>query len=84
MMVRSNLAAVFVIGLTISITARIVSGNMTWEDAQVAALLFPALVVGYLTSLAVKDRWSTAAVQKGILVLSLIGALGLVARVLLS
>jgi len=64
--VRSNLAAVFVIGLSISILARLVSGNMTWADARVAAVLFPALVVGYLTSLALKDRWSTAAVRNGI------------------
>lgn len=82
--VRSNLAAVFVIGLTISIVARLVSGNMSWEDARVAALLFPALVAGYLTSLTLKDRWPLAAVRNGILVLSLLGALALIARVLLG
>lgn len=82
--VRSNLAAVFVIGLSISIVARLVSGNMTWEDGRVAALLFPALVAGYLTSLALKDRWSGPAVRNGILVLSLIGALALIGRVVLG
>ena len=82
--VRSNLAAVFVIGLSISIVARLVSGNMTWEDARVAAFLFPALAIGYMTSLAVKDRWSTDAVRNGILVLSLLGAVALIIRVLLG
>lgn len=82
--VRSNLAAVFVIGLSISIIARLVSGNMTWEDARVAALLFPALVAGYLTSVAFKDRWSGPAVRNGILVLSFVGALALIGRVLLG
>jgi uncharacterized membrane protein YfcA len=82
--VRSNLAAVFVIGLSISIVARLVSGNMTWEDARVAVLLLPGLVAGYLTSLTLKDRWSVAAVRNGILVLSSIGAVALIARVLLS
>lgn len=81
--VRSNLAAVFVVGLSISIVARQISGNMSWEDVRVAALLFPALVVGYLTSLVVKDRWSTAAVRKGILALSLLGSIALIARALL-
>lgn len=82
--VRSNLAAVFTIGLSITIVARVVSGNMTWSDAQVAAILFPALVAGYLTSLAVKDRWSQSAVRNGILILSLAGAMGLIGRVLLG
>jgi uncharacterized membrane protein YfcA len=82
--VRSNLAAVFVVGLSISIIARLISGNMTWEDARVAAILFPALVAGYLTSLTVKDRWSLAGVRNGILVLSLIGSLALISRVLLG
>lgn len=82
--VRSNLAAVFTIGLSITIVARVVSGNMTWSDARVAAILFPALVAGYLTSLAVKDRWSQSAVRNGILILSLAGAMGLIGRVLLG
>lgn len=82
--VRSNLAAVFTIGLSITIVARVVSGNMTWSDARVAAILLPALVAGYLTSLAVKDRWSQSAVRNGILILSLAGAMGLIGRVLLG
>ena len=82
--VRSNLAAVFVVGLSISITARLVSGNMSWEDARVAVLLFPALVFGYLTSLVVKDRWSTGAVRNGILLLSVLGAVGLILQVFLG
>ncbi|MGD2042846.1 MAG: sulfite exporter TauE/SafE family protein [Acidimicrobiia bacterium] len=82
--VRSNLAAVFTIGLSITIVARIVSGNMTWSDARVAAILFPALVAGYLTSLVLKDRWSQSAVRNGILILSLAGAAGLIGRVLLG
>lgn len=82
--VRSNLAAVFTIGLSITIVARVVSGNMTWGDARVAAILFPALVAGYLTSLTLKDRWSQSAVKKGILALSLAGAVGLIGRVLLG
>jgi uncharacterized membrane protein YfcA len=82
--VRSNLAAVFVIGLLITITARLVSGNMGWADARTAAILFPALAAGYATSLALKDRMSTTALRNAILLLSLLGAAGLIARSLLS
>lgn len=82
--VRSNLAAVFVLGLSISIVARVLSDNMTWEDARVAGLLFPALVAGYLTSLVLKDRWSQPAVRNGILVISLFGAIALILQVLIG
>lgn len=82
--VRSNLAAVFTIGLSITIVARVVSGNMSWSDAGVAAMLFPALVAGYFTSLTLKDRWSQSAVRNGILILSVAGAIGLITRVLIG
>ncbi len=82
--VRSNLAAVFVIGILITITARITSGNITWGDARTAAILFPALAAGYLTSLALKDRIAQSAMRNWILVLSLLGSFGLIARVLLG
>lgn len=81
--VRSNLAAVFVIGLSITITARAISGNMAWGDVQTATVLFPALVAGYVTSLFVKDRWSQDGLRKAILVLSVFGAFGLILRVIL-
>jgi uncharacterized membrane protein YfcA len=79
--VRSNLAAIFVVGILITIGTRIVSGNMTWNDVRVAALLFPALVAGYLTSLALKNRLPQGFIRVGILALSLLGATGLIVRV---
>lgn len=82
--IRSNLAAVFVIGILITITTRIVSHNMTWGDVRVAVLLFPALVAGYLVSLSLKDRVPQRRVRAGILLLSALGALGLLARGLLG
>ena len=81
--VRSNLAAVFVIGLMITITARILSGNIAWSDAGTAAVLFPALVAGYLVSSSLKDRVSQRAIRNGILLISLLGAAGLVLRAVL-
>lgn len=81
--VRSNLAAVFVIGLTITLLARVVSGNIDWEDVRIAAVLLPALAAGYLASSLLKDRVSQKTVRNAILVLSLIGAAGLIVRALI-
>lgn len=78
--IRSNLATVFVIGIIISIVARIVSGNMSWQDVRIAAILFPALAAGYLTSLALKDVVPRKALRAAILVLSVVGAVGLLLR----
>lgn len=78
--VRSNLAAIFTIGLLITIATRALTGNITLSDVRIAAILFPALVAGYVVSLRFKNRVSQEAVRSAILVLSLIGALGLIIR----
>lgn len=80
--VRSNLASVFAIGIAINITARIVSANISWDDARVAVVLFPALVAGYLTSGMLKDRMPQRVLRNSILTLSLVGAAGLLLRAL--
>jgi len=80
--VRSNLAAIFSIGLVITLTARAVSGNISLSDLRVAAILFPALVAGYLVSLRIKNRVSQRFVRNSLLVLSLLGAVGLIVRAL--
>lgn len=78
--VRSNLAAIFTIGLVITISARALSGNISWSDVRVALVLFPALAAGYLVSLRFKSRVSQPLVRGAILVLSLVGAVGLIIR----
>lgn len=78
--VRSNLAAIFSIGLVITISARVLSGNISWSDVRVALILFPALAVGYLVSVRFKSRVSQPLVRGAILVLSLVGAIGLIIR----
>lgn len=78
--VRSSLAAVFTVGLAITITARTISGNITLEDVAVAAILFPALLLGYLVSIRVKGRVSRVQIRRGLLILSALGAVGLIVR----
>ena len=78
--VRSNLAAIFSIGLAITIIARLVSGNIATDDLRVAVVLFPAVVAGYLVSIRFRERVPQRAVRNAILLLSVLGGLGLVVR----
>ena len=79
---RSNLSMIFSIGLSIAVVARVLSGNIGWGDVRVAAVLFPALLVGYLLSGRLKDRLQQKQLRYAVLILSTIGAVGLIARVL--
>ncbi|MEN8234835.1 MAG: sulfite exporter TauE/SafE family protein [Actinomycetota bacterium] len=78
--IRSNVAAIATIGLLITISARWISGNISTSDLHVAAMLFPALVGGYLLSMRFKSRVSQRLVRDSILLLSMLGAIGLIIR----
>lgn len=78
--VRSSLAAVFTIGLSISIVARTLTGNISRSDLVVALVLFPALLLGYLASLRLKRGVNQVQIRRGLLVLSALGAIGLIVR----
>lgn len=77
---RSNLAVIFTLGLTITLGARIVSGNITWDDVLIGLFLFPALALGYVASIRLRNRVPQAAARATILVLSLGAAIGLIIR----
>ena len=77
---RSTLAAIFSFGLTITIVARALAGEITRDDIVLSVVLFPALVVGYavgarFTSLVEGGRLRTA-----MLALSALAALALLTR----
>jgi hypothetical protein len=78
--IRSSLAAVFSVGILITVGVRAVSGNITASDLRVAAVLFPALLVGYLLSNPLKDRVTNRQLKTAILVLSSLAAIGLLIR----
>jgi uncharacterized membrane protein YfcA len=80
--IRSTLAAVFTIGALTSLTFRYASGNITWDDARVALVLFPAVVVGYLVSGFLKGRVDRSQVRAAILIVSGIAAIALLVRAL--
>lgn len=78
--VRASLAAVFTIGLLITITARAVTGNISGTDVRVALVLFPALAGGWALSTRLAHRVRQETLRLAILGLSAIAAAGLVAR----
>ena len=78
--IRSSLAAVFTVGILITVGVRAVSGNIVASDVRVAVVLFPALVIGYLLSNLVKDRVSNRQLKIAILVISGLAAIGLLVR----
>ena len=79
---RSNLAVIFTIGLVITLSARIVSDNISWDDVRIALVLFPAMALGYVASLRFRNRIPQTAARYAILVLSFAAAIGLIMRAL--
>ncbi len=70
----------FTVGLTITLVARTVTGNISSQDVVIAAVLFPALLLGYLISGRLKGRVNQAQIRTGLLILSTVGAIGLIVR----
>lgn len=82
--IRSTLAAIFTIGLTITITMRFATGNVTTEDLRISALLAPATVVGWALAQPLQERIPRHMVRTSILVISALGATALLARAILG
>jgi uncharacterized membrane protein YfcA len=82
--IRSTLAGVFSVGISMSIVARFVSGNATIADIRIALGLLPAVLAGWWVSIMVKDRVSRERVRLGVFVTSAAAAIGLVLKSLLS
>jgi len=81
---RSSLAAIFVIGLTITITTRAVGGLITPEDILLAVALLPAVAIGFYCSQFLLGRMEGTPLRIAILVVASISAVGLVLKAGLS
>jgi uncharacterized protein len=78
--IRPTLAAIFTFGVALTVTARLVTGNITTSDVRVAAILLPAIGVGYVASLMLKDRVPARVVRATILIVSAVAGAGLIIR----
>jgi hypothetical protein len=81
---RSTLAGVFSVGISMSIVARFVSGNATTTDIRIALGLLPAVLVGWFLSTMIKDRVPRERVRMGVFVVSAVAAIALVLQSLLG
>ncbi|MCL1595409.1 MAG: sulfite exporter TauE/SafE family protein [Actinomycetia bacterium] len=82
--IRSTLAAVFTLGLSLSIVFRLGTGHLDGADLRVAVVLLPAVGLGYVVSTLVKDRVPVERVRVAILVLSALAASALILRGLIT
>jgi uncharacterized protein len=80
--VRSNLAAIFFIGILMMVGARAVSGHVAGTDVMVALWLFPMVAAGFLTARRLHGRIEGGPLRVGILAVSTLAALGLLLRAL--
>ncbi len=78
--IRSTLGVVFTIGIVVTVVGRALAGRISTDDVQIAGLLFPAMLLGYVVSIPLTKRVSEEFIRKGILIVSTIAAVGLLVR----
>ena len=81
---RSSLAAIFVIGLIITITTRAVGGLISTQDLVLAAYLLPAVAIGFYCSQFLIGRMEGAPLRLSILVVASVSALGLILKAIFA
>jgi uncharacterized membrane protein YfcA len=81
---RANLAAVFVIGLTITIAARVLASAIVVSDVILAAWLLPAVLLGAYASGPLGSRVEGAVLRRAVLVIASLAAVGLMWRAVAS
>jgi uncharacterized membrane protein YfcA len=78
--IRATLSAVFTIGLCITIATRAIAGEIASSDVQIAGLLLPAQVVGFVASFRLRTLIDGKRLRSAILVISAVSAIALLAR----
>lgn len=78
--IRGTLAAIFTIGLFVTLVARIVAREITWLDLQLGVLYIPALLAGLWASKYLHGKVEGRPLRIAILIVSATAAIGLLAR----
>lgn len=81
---RATMAAVFLVGLTLTLVSRTAAGHIARGDVHVALVLAPSVVVGLLASRALRGRVEGPWLRTAVLVISGAAALALAARNLMG
>lgn len=79
-MLRASLAAVFTIGITLSIAGRWATNEIDGTDVAVALLLIPALVVGFFLGSRYRARIEGRPLRTAIFAISAAAAIGLIVK----
>ena len=77
---RSSLAAIFSVGITINVTSLAVAGRIHRDDIVTAAILLPALAIGLFSSRWITGRIADATIRRGILIVSALAGIALAIR----
>jgi uncharacterized membrane protein YfcA len=77
---RSSLAAIFSVGITINVTSLAVAGRIHRDDIVTAAILLPALAIGLYSSRWITGRIADATIRRGILIVSALAGTALAIR----
>jgi uncharacterized membrane protein YfcA len=75
---RATLSAFFSIGTLLSLVALVLAGKLGTRQWQLAALLFPAVVAGWITARLLRHRLTPTVVRPAVLVICTVAALALV------
>lgn len=78
--IRSTLAAVFTVGVLLTLIGRILSNEISGTDVQVALMIFPATVLGFLASHRLRRHAEGDRIRIAILVISTVAAGALILR----
>jgi len=79
---RSSLAAIFSVGITINVTTLAVAGRIHRDNVTTAALLLPAVAIGLYSSRWITGRIADATIRRGILIVSALAGVALAIRTL--
>lgn len=80
---RASLNAVFTIGIVISIAVRTGSGEISSNDVEIALILLPAVLIGFLLSRNLAGRVEGALLRNLIVGVSALAGLGVVVKALI-
>lgn len=80
--IRATLGLIFIVGVSITLVLRAVSGDVTSADVVLGLALMPAAALGFAMSSWLKDRVDPAHLRIAIFVVSSVAAIALLGRAL--
>jgi len=78
--IRATLGLVFLMGMSVTLTVRIVAGDITRMDVVYGLSLMPAAAMGFALSSWIKERIAPSHLRLGVFVLSSLAAVALLGR----